>query len=1454
MTADTTLEIQPRADTGHPPLSFAQQRLWYLDKLEPGNPAYNTPSAFQLSGPLDAEALRASLRGILSRHEVLRATFETRDEREVQVIAPVLDLTLPVVDLSDRPEGERETALEAYLAEETARSFDLERGPLVRASLVRLDDEEHVLFFMTHHSVFDGWSFRVFLRELAAGYEAATAGGGEPAPPPIQYSDYAVWQHENAGSEAMARQLAHWTEHLSGELPILQLPTDRPRPGTQTYHGAWETRTLPEQLTERLVAFHRKERVTLFMLLLAAFEILLHRYSGQEDIVIGTPVSGRTRPELEELMGFFVNTLALRADLSGDPTVRELVRKVRNVVLGGLSNQDLPFERLVDELQVDRDLSRSPVFQVMFDMMPATPCPGLGPVRMRRLNIERRTSHFDLTLVARDEGEGLELSFNYNTDLFERGTVSRMLANLETLLGEIVEDADRRISRIPLIDRAERVRMLRDWNQTKIGFREDACVHQLFEEQAHRTPEAPAVAFEDEELTYAELNSRVNRLARHLQGLGVGPDALVGVFMERSVDMLVTLLGIMKAGGAYVPLDPSYPKSRIEFMLEDSDVQVLVTQEKLRPLLPSLSASIVDVDRDAPEIAARPDADPESEVAPDNLAYVIYTSGSTGKPKGVMIEHRNVVNFFTGMDYRLGADKPGVWLAVTSISFDISVLELFWTLARGFKVVIQPDAEAADGFGEGRTRLPDKTVSYSLFYFAADEKSDTQEHLRLLMEGARYADQNGFEAVWTPERHFHSFGGVYPNPSVTGAAIAAVTQNVKIRAGSVVLPLHDPIRVAEEWSWVDNLSNGRVGAAIASGWHDRDFVFAPDRFSERRDIMFEAVETVQKLWRGESIKRIGGSGKEIEISTLPRPVQDSFPVWVTAAGTPRTFERAGEAGYNLLTHLLGQSVDQLAEKVAIYREAWSKAGHAGRGQVTLMLHCFVGDDVEAVRETVREPFTAYLRTAVDLIGRLAESRGQDIRAADFSDEDMDALLEHAFDRYFETSALFGTPASCLEMVDHLKEVGIDEIACLIDFGVSARDVIESLGRLKELMERSNASGGGAGRYSVAEQIRRHGVSHLQCTPSMAGLLVETEDDREALGDLKKLMIGGEAFPVSLATRLRSITDCDIVNMYGPTETTIWSSTHQLDGAKGPIPIGRPIANTQLYVLDAGGEPVPQGVPGELCIGGDGVVRGYLDRPELTAERFIPDPFATREGARLYRTGDLVRYRGDGTLEFLGRLDHQLKIRGHRIELGEIEAVLSEHPSVREAVVVAQDDGAGDRRLVGYVIGDGQEVAASELRRHLLERLPEYMVPTHFVELDAFPLTPNGKVDRKALPAADPAQRAVEVEYVAPTSDLEERIAAIWQDVLNVEQVGVDDNFFDVGGNSILTVRVHNRLRAAVDHPFVLTDLFRYPTIRVLAAHIGQGEAGHSMEQREVEESQDRGAARRQALGRRRRRA
>ncbi|MTJ55116.1 LLM class flavin-dependent oxidoreductase, partial [Anabaena sp. UHCC 0253] len=1028
-----------------------------------------------------------------------------------------------------------------------------------------------------------------------------------------------------------------------------------------------------------------------------------------------------------------------------------------------------------------------------------------------------------MVFVAYEDGSLPEL---IHTSSLNEADSQAIVQQLQSFITACIEHPQQPLHQLPLLSVSEQQQILGDWNDTAQPLPTNRCIHELFEIQAESTPDGVAVAFQERQLTYRELNEQANQLAHYLQLQGVGPDVLVGIHLERSLEMMIGLLAIHKAGGAYLPLDPDFPPERLALMLADSQAPVILTEEKLIPkLVVNDDVCIIPIDMIWGEITQQPITNPHSGVKPENLSYIIYTSGSTGKPKGVMVEHRNVVNFFTGMDAVIDHDPPGVWLAVTSLSFDISVLELFWTLARGFKVVIyNPKQERQQSTLPPSNQL--KHTDFSLFYFSSHEQGeDAATKYRLLLEGAKFADANGFKAIWTPERHFHAFGGLFPNPVISSAAIATITKHIQIRAGSCVSPLHHSVRLAEDWALVDNLSGGRVGISFAAGWQPNDFVLCPQAFENRKEIMFEQVEEVRKLWQGGTLAYPNGKGEIVEVQTLPRPIQPTLPVWITAAGNPETFHQAGASGANILTHLLGQGLDELAAKIAIYRQAWQENGHSGQGIVTVMMHTFVGESDDIVKEIVRQPMRQYLASSLDLIKLAAwsfptfkqkttDEKGR-FAISHLSDPDMVEVLDFSFERYFETSGLFGTVDTCLQMVNRVRDIGVDEIACLIDYGVDTDRVLSQLPLLNELKTLANDP---TPTESIADLIQGHGVTHLQCTPSMANLLIAETATRKAMGQLREMMVGGEALTEALAIQLQEIVPGRVHNMYGPTETTIWSATHTLGKVDGVVPIGRPIVNTELYIFDKNQQPVPVGVAGELYIGGKGVTRGYLHRPELTQERFVANPFSTDATARLYRTGDEVRYGRDGNVEFLGRMDFQVKVRGYRIELGEIETILNRHEAVWEGVVVVREDVPGDKRLVAYLVPQpGHEPTNATMREYLLSLLPEYMIPSNFVLLTAFPLTPNQKVDRQALPAPMLVAAAGDIcNSRISQNQIEQTLIELWQQVLQISPVGIKDNFFHLGGNSLVAVRLIGEIRSVFNVDLPLICLFRSPTISDIA--------------------------------------
>nr|WP_223759268.1 non-ribosomal peptide synthase/polyketide synthase [Myxococcus sp. RHSTA-1-4] len=1045
-TAAGVLPPIPRAPrTRALPLSFAQQRLWFLDRMEPGSAFYNVPVVSRLEGRLDASALERSLQALVQRHEALRTVFAEERGEPVQRIQDSLLLALAQVDLRGLPEEAREAEALRLTQEEARRPFDLARGPLLRATLLRLGQQRHVLLLTLHHIIADGWSMRVLVRELAELYEGYCTGRTPVLDElPLQYADYTAWQRQWLRGERLEELLGWWRTHLAGAPPVLELPTDRPRPKVQSYRGAHVVRQVGRATWERVKALAQREGTTPFVALLAGFQVLLHRYTGQEDLVVGVDTAHRNRPETAGLIGLFVNQLPLRGDLSGAPSFRELLARLHPVALGAWAHQDLPFDELVRGLNPERSLAHAPVFQVKLVLQDATP----APLRLPGLSLESAlgdtgATKLDLTLSATDTASGLELLCEYATDLFDADTVGRMLEQLGTLLAEAAATPERRIGELPLLSELERHRALGEWSYTAPATPE-ACAHHLFEEQVHRTPEAPAVSFGERTLTYRELDARANQLAWHLRSLGVGPDVVVGVHLERTPELVVALLGVLKAGGAFLPLDTAYPPARLELMLREARVPVLVTREALADSLPSHGEMLVLVDTDQAALAGQPSTTPAPFVTPAHLAYVIFTSGSTGTPKGTLLQHRGLSNTACATREALGLSHGHRLLQLASIGFDASVSEIFSTLLSGAELcLVEPES-------------------------------------------------------------------LLPGP-----------------------PLQKVL-------------------------------------AEKRITVITATPT---------------SLAPLEPETLP---------------------------------------------------------------------------------------------------------------------------------------------------------GLAVVA------------------------------------SVGEA----------CTPELAARWKP-----------------GRRF----------------LNAYGPTEVSVCATIDTDVDPRRPS-IGRAIAGARVYVLDARMEPVPPGMPGELYVGGPGLARGYLHRPALTAECFVPDPFATTPGERLYRTGDRVRPLPDGRLEFLGRRDAQVKVRGVRVEPGEVESALAQYPGVRQAVVVLRED-SGEARLVAYVVAQ-EELEPAALRRFLKERLPEVLVPSAYVTLAALPLTPGGKVDRGALPSPESTRAAREDSFVEPRSELEQRIATVWARALQVPRVGLHDHFFDdLGGSSLLVVKAGTHLREALGREVPVTHFFEHPTVFSLAARL-----------------------------------
>lgn len=1410
------------------PLSQGQSAIWYLSRLSPDSAAYNIAVAMQCSNEMNEEVLKQSFMVLMRRHEALRTVIRTGDQGPYQLVLdhPVLSFTL------EGPKNLSEDLLYELLTEAAERPFDLENGPLFRISIFRMGKTKRVLLFVFHHIIVDFLSLELILSELGPVYQALLRGENYIFPTEAgRYRDYIVWQQRMLAQDQGSKLKTFWHERLQGELPVTELPSSRVRPAVQTYRGSsWQFR-IDSNVTGVISAQAKALGVSLYSMLLAGFEILIHRYTWQPEITVGTPVSGRLSSRWEKTVGLFMNQVVLRPRFSGEMKISDFVRGTHKETAAALEHQEYPFSLLVEHLQPRRDPSHSPLFQVMFSFYRTgrpehkgleaflMGLPGIelqvGDLKFCSIALENRTAQLDLTLsLAEVDGE-LAGNLQLNEDVFDREAMSDVPRHYVSLLEAIAAAPDAPISDLSLVKFGDET-LIEGSTDSILQCGPEETVQSLIMANIEACPSATALVAGHESLTYGELGRKATSLADHLHRLGIGPDVPVAIFASRSAMLLPAILGTLFAGGAFVPIDPSMPPERAALMIAESRARIVLTEEKLLPRLPQTAAATICLDEQFPDTVA---SSKLTNIKQENLAYILFTSGSTGKPKGVMVSHGNLASFCRAMDQEVSCSRGDRFLAITSISFDISILELLWPLTRGAQVELLPEQFRFGAVAKPNGKVREE-MDFSVFYFSSSDSTDDLDKYKLMIEGAKYADRQGFSAVWTPERHFHEFGGLFPNPSVTSAALATITRRIGIRAGSVVLPLHNPIRVAEEWAVVDNLSKGRAGMALASGWHADDFAFFPDRYESRKELLYRNLKTLQQLWRGEPVSVQSGSGKSIEVRLYPKPVQPVLPIWITAAGTPETFSRAGEIGANLLTHLLGQTIDKLAANIRSYRESRQKHGHdPDAGKVTLMLHTFLGEDVQSVRDKVRAPFKEYLRSSVDLIANLIRSEGLNLDLTQMKPKDFDDLLSFAFDRYFETSALFGTVRTCEGMVNSLMEIGVNEIACLVDFGVEPVAALASLAEVSLLMEnyKSSHRRSSPAAVPVGDSESR---SILQCTPSMARILLSDAGSQEFLNRINTLLLGGESLPSDVVEEVRRIApNCKVHNMYGPTETTIWSATHEVNEVAHPIPIGTPLDNTTVHVLDNYGQPVPIGMSGEIYIGGVGVARGYVNSPSMTAEKFVPDAFSERPGMRLYRTGDMGRYKRDGTIEFLGRNDSQIKIRGFRIELSEIEAAIAVHSDVRQCVVTVREV-EGNRSLVAYLVLNGTEaLKADELRKFLKQSLPEYMVPSHFIFLNEMPLNNSGKIDRKKLPGIEKLRPLLETKLVPPRDEVEGAISAIWKRVLRIPELGIDDNFFDLGGHSLLMVRTHREVEEEFQTTIPLIKLLEHPTVRALAAYI-----------------------------------
>ena len=1365
-----------------------QRRLWFLDQLNPGSSFCTIPLILRFDGHLDLEALNRALVRLVERHEILRTNIVNVGG------TPRQRVNIPPSSLLEMQEVSSETgedSLQRMYGDFLGLPFSVDVGVLIRACAYRTEKYD-TLLIAVHHIIADGWSLRMMLHELSELYSAVKNGGPAPPDPGIQYLEYTRWQLERESKDRYGKSIKFWKDTLEG-VPPLDLAISRTRPPFQSFRGARVHMGFSTEEIDEVRRYAKERDRTVFSIFLAAFFGLLRAHSGQRDFAVGVPISNRDQQEeLASLLGCCFNVVAVRFAKARVRSFADLVDDVWIEWLNSLPHHEVPFDSVVDALTMPKDTSRSPIFQTLIGYQEAgEESPEFGERSYEVDSVGLGTSQFDLAMYLNETPDGsVRGSLDYCSDLLTQSDVERLCLHFRALVMGGVRDHKVSLSRLLTTNAPANS----DRSADDIKAFRSVC--EDFSEMARIIPDKVALEGRNRQVTFSELDLWSSEFAARLVVHGIRPEECIGIKLARDIELVVCLLGVLKAGCAFVPIDTAGPLSRVRHIVQAAGIEVLVTDENLPELNDSCTVLSVGTCGSYSEGAKYV----FGPVAQYQTAYVMFTSGSTGKPKGVVVQHNNLCSFFHAMDKELPHVADARWLSVTKPTFDISVLELLYVPSRGGTLVFD-NADESGG----------QPADFSLFFFGNHDKRIGTSDYHLVLESAQYADQRGFAAVWVPERHFHEFGGLYPNPSIIATAVAMKTTRIAVRAGSVVLPLHDPLRVAEEWAMVDQLSGGRTGVSFASGWHANDFVLAQGRFESRRPDMLDAVDVVRNCWQGKAQQRTNGNGDDVQVATYPLPYQDEIPVWLTAAGSAGTFKDAGERGLSVLTHLLGQSIDELAGKIRMYRAAHAKGNHRSPAKVTLMMHTFLGDDDNSVWEIVRDPLVRYLDVSASLVESFLDgSDSSDI--ALLSSDDRAVLLERAAKRFFDTSGLLGSIEKCSRLVGRLLEIGVDEFACLIDFGVANDLVMQSLDRLDHMKTVANQYY--LSNSSVGNLIVERGITHLQCTPSF---VLSIQDQIQDLGHLQELLIGGEAMPENLADRIRNIQDgsreLNVRNMFGPTETTIWSTSYDLEPTQESVLIGSPLWNTSCYVLDELLDIVPVGVPGELFIGGEGVTRGYLNQPRMTAEKFLPDPFTTVGGQRLYQSGDRVVRMECGQLKFLGRLDDQVKVRGHRIELGEVETAMRAQAGVQDCAAVLRKDQSGANAIVAYYVSN-VEISPLGLRHQLRQSIPKYMIPSMMIQLESMPLNSSGKTDRRLLGILATEQQGpvIQKQSAPPATPGEQLLAQIWRELLEVDAMSIHDDFYDLGGHSLLVTNLKARIQDEFQVDIPLRSFFEEPTI------------------------------------------
>lgn len=1374
------------------PLSFSQRRIWFVEEMEEFTAQFAMPVVFDFQGKLDINLTKKALETIIERHEVLRCQYGKDGFGEpIQRI-----LTNPVIDFEHmRVLGVEQVNLEVQRV--INKPFDLDKGNLLKARIFNTTDTAGTLLLVVHHIAADGISLNILVREFIDYYHQLAASLTlSQQRLELQYSDYAIWQRHGLADGVLQPQIQYWQQQLK-DMPILHgLPLDFARPTQAGFIGAVECASLPKSVVGQIKALSIEHKMSTYVVLLSAFAVILGRFSYREDVVIGTPFANRVKPELEPLIGLFVNNVVIRAQLEPHLSFLMMLNAMKQRVLLAEENSDLPFEILVENLNPVRSSAYSPLFQIFFTMNKLDSFQiSIPNVEFKPKILEEKPIRYDLTLAATESDSGISLSFEYNKDLFAQSTIQHLANSYIEFLKNALVSLDSPVNDISCVSKQEKAMLVQFGQSEHVLPQTTGSLSECLELALSEASNKVVLTCANGQYTGEELLEQVSLRANYLIISGVKVGDRVAMAMDRNMDMVSWLLAILKAGACYVPLDRSIPANRIEYILQDANIRFVVSDGSISVLDKFVELSNLYVQSDKLTAIARNNY--ALRPAPSSLAYIIYTSGTTGTPKGIKVSHQNVCHFLQAMEPLIVPSiKPeSLWLSMTPLAFDISVLEIFGSLLFGINLFVAPDQRVTH-------ETVDESMAFSLFFFGCASENSSENIYDLMLASSEYADQHGYSAVWTPERHFAEFGGLFPNPALTSAALAMRTKHLHVRAGSCVLPLNNPLKLAEDWAVVDNLSNGRAGVSFASGWHPADFVLQPDSFENRHRIMFDSIETFKSLWRGESISLKDPFGKQVVTKVFPKPIQTNIPMWLTAAGNPKTFEDAGRLGVNILTHLLGQTITELKEKIDIYRRAWRQAGHIGSGQVSLMIHTFIGDSESKVLSVAKEPFKSYLSSSLSL---LEQVKNELFKHGQQNEIEQDDLLNMAFERYAKSAALLGTVDSCTHIVQNLARAGVDEVACLIDFGIENSEVLASLKNLTLLKNRFNQ----AKQSALTDLLKDKYVTHVQCTPSMATLLLADPKVKEKLDNLKQLFVGGEVLTPEMAGALLAIDNVELFNMYGPTEATVWSTCSSITAGQ-PITIGRPLAHATAFVVDQGRRLSPPGAIGELLLSGKCISQGYVSATPEQLDRFIENPITGVEQS--YLTGDLVRFNSKGELQFLGRTDDQIKLRGFRIELAEIDSHIESHDEIKQCACALVGDSAENHKVVAFYTSSSDVVELeSMLNLYIRSRVPDYMIPTDYVRVETIPMTTSGKKDRKTLSAI--FVRKVQGQMVSPATEMEAAVAQIWCDLLKVSEVGVTTSFFELGGHSLLLAKLQATLNEKFNLSLTVRMVFDRNTVR-----------------------------------------